>query len=186
MNQRVQTRIRLGPCRSADVELAAALRGRLERLFGVPCVVDGALASAVPPSERRDSGDLRAIAKALPQIADGDKMLVLTPQRLVSGSGLAVWGAAELGGYRALLSLAPFGIANGPPNQWRHVFRDVLREAAHELGHLFGLDHCPTRGCIMQVRPARDKDDGVVRFCAECKARLRLAPRKRDRAPVSR
>jgi archaemetzincin len=171
-------KITLRPSSSLDLELAAALRGRLEGLFGLACEVSVCAGEDDGDKESEPAAprDPATIAGALPSMADGKKLLVLTRLQLTSATGSPVWGAAELGGRRALLSLRPFGIPDGPPQHWRHVFRQVLREAAHELGHLFGLEHCATVGCIMQVRPARVDDTTRVRFCGACEERLHPDP----------
>ena len=60
------------------------------------------------------------------------------------------------------------------------------RVAAHELGHSFGLPHCPHRGCLMQdaegsIRPV---DLSTGRLCDECFRRLALALRPASEAAV--
>ena len=63
--------------------------------------------------------------------------------------GVADWGVfglGEVGGTAAVVST--FRLA-------RRAMPQVLRERAvkvvnHELGHVLGLDHCPTPGCVMQ------------------------------------
>jgi len=163
--------ITIGVADSLDGELAAALRGRLERLFGLLSGVSQLPGRGRAGSDDEEPRDLLTVAKGF-SLAAGEKLLILTRLPLTSGAGSPVWGAAELGGKRALLSLSPFGISEGPAHQWRMVFRRVLREAAHELGHLFGLEHCSSVGCIMQVRPARVDDDSRVGFCPDCEERL--------------
>jgi archaemetzincin len=48
---------------------------------------------------------------------------------------------------------------------------------AHELGHTFGLEHCPSRGCLMEDAAGQvatvDRSSGV--FCPVCRKRLAQA-----------
>lgn len=67
----------------------------------------------------------------------------------------------------ALARLHPsfFGL---PENQER--FRErVLKEAVHELGHTWGLSHCPDPTCVMHFsNTLRDTDIKGVDFCPRC------------------
>ncbi len=87
--------------------------------------------------------------------------------------GVADWGVfglGEVGGTAAVVST--FRLA-------RRATRQVLRERAvkvvnHELGHVLGLDHCPTPGCVMQDAAGTvatvDREGGPL--CAACRAKL--------------
>jgi len=48
---------------------------------------------------------------------------------------------------------------------------------AHELGHTFGLEHCPVRGCLMEdaAGQAATVDRTTGRFCPACRKRLAQA-----------
>jgi archaemetzincin len=44
--------------------------------------------------------------------------------------------------------------------------------AEHELGHNFGLDHCPTSGCYMMAGKGKDRTATMTGFCGRCKDTL--------------
>jgi archaemetzincin len=46
----------------------------------------------------------------------------------------------------------------------------ALKEAMHELGHLYGLWHCPDRRCVMHFSNSiYDTDYKSYKFCKDCK-----------------
>jgi archaemetzincin len=55
-----------------------------------------------------------------------------------------------------------------------HAIERLAKVAVHEIGHTLGLDHCPTRGCLMEdamgkvVTTDRERD-----FCPKCRARAK-------------
>jgi predicted Zn-dependent protease len=49
----------------------------------------------------------------------------------------------------------------------------VLKEAAHEVGHAFGLEHCPERSCVMHFSNSlADTDYKAKDFCNTCRNKL--------------
>jgi len=59
-----------------------------------------------------------------------------------------------------------------PPDP--HLFqRRVLIEAVHELGHTYGLGHCPNPQCVMFFsNTLTDTDRKGPEFCLKCKPQL--------------
>ena len=48
-----------------------------------------------------------------------------------------------------------------------------LKVTVHELGHLFGLEHCSNPGCVMRFSNSLvELDEKGSRFCEVCRARL--------------
>ncbi|MGQ9586843.1 MAG: archaemetzincin family Zn-dependent metalloprotease [Thermoplasmata archaeon] len=56
------------------------------------------------------------------------------------------------------------------------VFRGrLLKEVAHELGHVLGLSHCPDRRCVMHFSNSlQDTDFKSLEMCSKCSAKLFL------------
>ncbi len=95
-----------------------------------------------------------------------------------------VFGQAQLGGPGAVISvmrLHPeyYGL---PPNEGLLLDRAV-KEVVHELGHGFGLVHCPDYSCVMSsstyVEDVDLKQDG---FCSDCQDLLAHQPDRSEAA----
>jgi archaemetzincin len=85
-----------------------------------------------------------------------------------------VFGQADLVDRVAVISLVRLReeYYRRPANPSR--FRErAVREAVHEVGHTYGLVHCPDPRCVMHYsQRLADTDRKSSRFCRECRARL--------------
>ena len=84
-----------------------------------------------------------------------------------------VLGEAEVGGSYAVIYLARLRLGvNGHVD--RGVFLErALKEAVHELGHTFGLPHCPNPTCVMRFsNSVADTDYKTSEFCESCRSLL--------------
>ena len=85
-----------------------------------------------------------------------------------------VFGEAEMPGRAALFSIHRlreefYGL---PPDQALLEER-ALRELWHEVGHLWGLAHCPDAACVMSASYSLAQVDSKSdQFCPACRARL--------------
>jgi archaemetzincin len=82
-----------------------------------------------------------------------------------------VMGLATLDGKSAVLS--SFRCKRGARNA-AHARERFAKTAVHELGHSFGLEHCPTRGCLMHDGEGSVlTTDTETDFCEATRDRLR-------------
>jgi archaemetzincin len=80
-----------------------------------------------------------------------------------------IFGLGELDGRVCVVSTFRLGARGANETQLRERLRKV---AVHEAGHVMGLDHCPTAGCVM-----RDAESSIAtvdgetgKFCDACQA----------------
>lgn len=85
-----------------------------------------------------------------------------------------VFGEADMVERRAVIStkrLRPeyYGL---PKDE--KLFEDrTLKESVHELGHTYGLGHCPDKRCVMHFSNSlQDTDVKSSSFCKDCKKKL--------------
>ena len=82
-----------------------------------------------------------------------------------------IFGLGSLGGRCCVVST--YRLRAGKPSN--PVFQArLVKVVNHELGHTFGLDHCPAVGCLMQDAGGKiatvDGESGIP--CAACAARM--------------
>ncbi|MEM1538516.1 MAG: archaemetzincin family Zn-dependent metalloprotease [Candidatus Nezhaarchaeales archaeon] len=87
-----------------------------------------------------------------------------------------IFGQAEKPGKAALISLTRLR-----PEFYGHKSNDalfyerILKEALHEIGHMFGLDHC-NRQCVMKFSNSiYDTDRKPASFCFTCTLKMAKA-----------
>jgi archaemetzincin len=110
----------------------------------------------------------------LPTPGSGDRVLGVVDVDIFAPGLNFVFGEADITGRRAIISLQRlrqefYGL---PRNE--DLFKErMLKEAVHELGHTYGLVHCPNPACVMHFSNSLHDTDFKGRdFCPACKARL--------------
>jgi archaemetzincin len=112
---------------------------------------------------------LKEMLKEVP--GDALKLLGVTDKDLCIPILTYVFGEAQLGGTAAVVSLARlrqefYGVAPDRPL----LLERLRKESLHELGHTFGLVHCPSRECLMYLsNTVVDVDSKGRNFCRACR-----------------
>jgi archaemetzincin len=158
----------------ADPELMEHVRLHLARAFDRPTLPwDGAERPRHAVDPRRNQHASGAILRWLLERGPAKgKVLGITDRDLFIPILTYVFGEAQLGGRAAVVSVARLledVELLGP----RVLVERLAKEAVHEVGHVFGLVHCDSPGCVMGRSPAvREVDAKSAAPCAECRARL--------------
>lgn len=59
------------------------------------------------------------------------------------------------------------------PKDDKLFYQRAVKEAVHELGHTFGLSHCPNSRCVMHFSNSLlDTDKKDSRFCQRCQRKM--------------
>lgn len=84
---------------------------------------------------------------------------ISTPKGTNPDSG--IMGLGEVNGYSCVVS--SYRLRKNNKNE------ELFIVSLHELGHIFGLDHCPIQGCIMEDAKGRNVLSTEKQFCPSCK-----------------
>ncbi|MEJ2484050.1 MAG: archaemetzincin family Zn-dependent metalloprotease [Gemmatimonadota bacterium] len=104
----------------------------------------------------------------------GDRIVGITAEDLFIPVLTFVFGQAQLGGPAAVVSAMRLHTEfYGLPADDRLLVDRAVKEVVHELGHGFGLVHCPDRNCVMSSSTyVEDVDLKGEEYCVACSALL--------------
>ncbi len=102
--------------------------------------------------------------------ASDEKVLAVVDEDAYAQGTNFVFGQAELGGRFGAIYLPRLKPEFYGERENRALFLlRTLKEASHEVGHLLGLNHCPTPGCVMNFSLSIwDVDRKDWRPCDRC------------------
>ena len=153
------------------------LAASLDAVFGLKVVEGTALADiedACDHSRRQYRAESLLAKLAGEHPGHGCKVLGVAGVDLYAAGLNFVFGQADVELGIAVISLCRlrqefYGL---PADE--QLFRDrALKEAVHELGHTFGLGHCPDGRCVMHFSNSlADTDWKSAAFCTSCRPRL--------------
>jgi archaemetzincin len=160
------------PVAEPGLDLLEYLAAALARIFRTPCQIRPEtfdLSFALDPS--RQQYHSTAIIQRLERAVDPDaRVLGVTASDLYVPILTFVFGEAQLDGNCAVVSTARLKEEfYGLPARQDLLRERLLKEAAHELGHTFGLRHCPDWRCVMTASHAVEHlDVKGAEFCRAC------------------
>jgi archaemetzincin len=165
-----------------DSTLLEKLSTGLEKIFEQQVqVTQNSLDLEFAYNPEREQYYSSAILERLPEIGSQacERILGIVDVDLYVPDLNFVFGEADMVEKTAVLStkrLRPeyYGL----PEDEELLQERTLKESVHELGHTYGLRHCPDKKCVMHFSNSlRDTDIKSSSFCENCKKKLMLVKR---------
>ncbi len=170
-------RITLRPLGEIDSDVVQELRERVNRVFHCPVDTKSGLSCLTrtynPKRRQYISSGLLASLNGPPR-EKHEKTVGIVDVDLYIPRLSFVFGQADVASGTAIVSLCRlrqeyYGLA---PDRALLIDR-ATKEIAHELGHTFGLEHCPDARCVMHFSNClADTDHKELKFCNNCHPRM--------------
>lgn len=160
--------IQLQPLGEVDKELVEWLAKQLKIVFKTEVSVLPALQLPSNCYTRRGQYNSTCI---ISKLKVSEITLAITSEDLYAKGLNFVFGEAELGGLKAIVSYyrLKFGV-----NREGLKIR-LLKESVHELGHVFGLEHCKVNSCVMKFsNNVFEVDQKSSNFCNNCLTKIKI------------
>lgn len=168
-------KITLKPLGNVADETMGELRDRVGGVFHCPVEIKagfGDLAQAYNPERKQYfSSKLLASLKKSERV---ERVVGIADVDLYVPRLNFVFGEADVGSGTAVVSLYRlrqeyYGLA---PDEALFLER-TTKEIVHELGHTFGLGHCPNNKCVMHFSNSLpDTDLKEAHFCSKCRPKI--------------
>jgi archaemetzincin len=170
-------KITLKPLGDIASETLEELKKRLNNVFGCPVEIKpGAsqVANSYNPERKQYlSSGLVNLLNALTKEKD-ERVVGITDVDLYTPGLNFIFGQADIISGTAIVSLCRLRqeYYGSPPDKALFLER-ATKEIVHELGHTFGLQHCPNLKCVMHFSNSlADTDWKEVSFCNKCRPKL--------------
>ena len=170
-------KIRLKPVGDVADGTVDKLKDRVGSIFQCPVETEagfGELAQAYDPERKQyDSSKLLA---SLGKAKREERIVGIADVDLYVPGLNFIFGEADVGSGTAIVSLYRlrqeyYGL---DPDEALFLER-AIKEVVHELGHTFGLEHCPSNKCVMHFSNSlADTDVKEARFCDKCRPKIIL------------
>jgi archaemetzincin len=160
-----------------DFQIIEPLSQSLEKTFYRPIEIKlepGSLEYAYDAARKQYKSPLILSRLRRMKKDSSDKIMAVTGVDLYSPGYDFVYGEADIRAGVATLSI------NRLVTEGRDISPDlglvterIIREATHEIGHLFGLGHCRDQKCVMRTCTCLSEvDEAQGGLCSECYKQL--------------
>ena len=165
--------LQLVPIGNPEFELLDWLRRELSEGFQIPCGVETPLDPAFAYHSERSqyhSSELLATLHEKYMKKKTWRLLGVADVDLYIPILTFVFGEAQMGGPCAVVSAHRLRQEfYGMPTDPELLHQRLLKEALHELGHTYGLRHCPDYNCVMSSSNGVERIDlKQAEFCPAC------------------
>ena len=170
-------KIILKPIGNIDNNTLEELEEKLNQTFGCPVEV---IPQAIKLEQAYDSKREQYLASKLlaglkkTGVAKDEKALGVVNVDLYAPGLHFIFGQADIASGAAIISLCRLRqeFYGSPPDEALFMDR-AIKEAVHELGHTFGLEHCKNARCVMHFSNSlADTDWKQAAFCSRCRPKL--------------